>query len=90
VVGNQCDYNGLYGATGAGIYVSGRGNRIEENQMTDNDFGMQILVGTNVVSGNCASGNTTDYSLTGTQLQGTAITATGTISTKDAWANFEF
>ncbi|MCF7848929.1 MAG: right-handed parallel beta-helix repeat-containing protein [Kiritimatiellales bacterium] len=91
LIGNQCDGNGPYLAnTGAGIYVVNGACRIEGNQLTDNDYGLQGSGSTNLVVGNSAAGNADDYDVTGTQLKGTVITAPGTVSTKDSWANFEF
>ena len=91
VTGNQCDYNGLYAdGTGAGIYVTSGANRITENLLTDNDLGVLVSGSTNLVINNAAGGNTTEFSLTGTQIQGSTVTNSGTISSTDSLANFDF
>ena len=87
---NQCNQNGLYGGSGSGIVSENDGVRIEGNQLSNNDYGLyQFSGGTNLVIRNSAAGNTIDYQLIGTSWRGT-ITTDGPISTKDAWANFEF
>ena len=91
VTGNQCDYNGLYAdGTGAGIYATIGANRITENLLTDNDFGVLVSGSTNLVINNAAGGNTTEFSLTGTQITGSISTNSGIISTTDSLANFDF
>jgi len=90
-IGNHCDHNGLYTeGLGAGIYVSGGGNRIEDNHVSQNDFGLMILASTNLLVNNYANGNTDDFNITGIQISGGVSTNSGTISTTDSFANFEF
>ncbi len=89
VTGNECDENGAYGDA-AGIHATGGDNRIENNNVTDNDRGIEVDVDGNFIIRNTASGNTTAFSITGTQTIGPIITATGTITTTNPWANFSF
>ena len=80
---NQCDGNGsdLGGAgTGAGIYANGSDIRIEGNNVTDNDRGIQTVLAGNLIIKNSASGNTgagplpaPNYSVTGGNFLGTIV-----------------
>lgn len=74
----------------AGIYLAFSGNRIQNNQLIENDIGIQANQGANFISGNVVKANTTAYDLTGTQTIGPIITTTGTITNQNPWANFEF
>lgn len=92
VLYNQCYRNGFQTGDGAGIHVAGSAtdNRIEGNNVIDNDRGIDVDAAGNLIIKNSASGNTTNYAITGTQTIGPIITATGTITSKNPWANFEF
>ncbi len=61
--------------------MTGTGNRIENNLVTNTDRGIEVDVDGNFIIRNTASGNTTAFSITGTQTIGLIITATGTITT---------
>ena len=88
VTGNHSRRNGN-GGDGAGIHVTGFGTRVEENHVSNNDRGIDVDAGGNLIIKNSASGNATDYDLAGTNTVGVIVTATGTISA-DPWANFSF
>lgn len=90
LLANNCDSNGVTGGDGAGIYVTGSDNRIDGNNVTDNDRGIDTDAGGNLIIRNSASGNTTNYDITGTQTIGPIITATGTIASTSPWANFSY
>lgn len=79
-----------YIGDGAGIHVTDADNRIEGNNVTDADRGIDVDAAGNLIIRNSASGNTTNYSITGIQTIGPIITATGTITNENPWANFEF
>ncbi len=79
VVANNCTANGWSGDA-AGIHVTGSGNRIEGNEVNDNDRGIDVDSGGNLIVKNSASGNAPNYALTGTNTVGPIITATGTIT----------
>ncbi len=86
VEGNSCNNNGFNG-TAAGIYVSGHDCRIENNTVTDNDWGIQVVNNGNFVVKNTASGNTTNYAVhVGSHLGAVKSSPVGA----DAWDNFEF
>jgi parallel beta-helix repeat protein len=79
------------GGDGAGIHLTSfaSGNRIDGNQVCENDRGIQVEGDGNFIVRNSASGNSTNFLITGTQTIGPIITATGTIATDSPWANFE-
>lgn len=89
VQNNNCDQNGSDGAItdGAGIRTFSGDCRIIGNNVTDNDIGIQTSVGCFVVQ-NSAASNGTNYIVSGTV--GPIITTTGTITTTNPWANFEY
>jgi parallel beta-helix repeat protein len=59
-VQNLCDGNGNNG-DGAGIHAAGSDTRIEGNNVTDNDRGIYVQVGGNLIIKNSAAGNTFNY-----------------------------
>jgi len=63
VVGNQCDENGVGDGDGAGIHVRGAGNRIEGNNVTDNDRGLDVDDNNNYLADNTVYDNTDNYDL---------------------------
>ena len=86
--------NGITGVgIGAGIHATAADNRIEGNNVTDNDRGIDVDTAGSLIVKNSASGNgppaTDNYVITGTQTIGAIVTATGTIAA-DPWANFWF
>ena len=90
-IGNHCDHNGLYAeGLGAGIYATGGGNRIAENHLSQNDFGILVSSSTNLIVNNYATKNSANFDISGTQITGQIYTNSGTISTTDSFANFEF
>ena len=90
---NICTHNGN-GGDGAGILVLQHNNRIEGNNVSYNDRGIDVDCSGNLIIKNSASNNgtpaTDNYSLTGTNTVGPIITATGTITSENPWANFSF
>ena len=62
VQGNTCSRNGSDG-DGAGIHATGAGNRIEGNLVYQNDRGIDVDVGGNLIIKNSASGNVISYAL---------------------------
>lgn len=60
VMESTCRDNGYLG-DGAGIHATGIDNRIEANQVTDNDRGIDVDQGGNFIAHNTASGNSTNW-----------------------------
>ena len=56
VADNTCNNNGN-GGDGAGIHVTGSGNRIDGNNVTDNDRGVDVDSSVNLILRNGARGN---------------------------------
>ena len=70
VAENTCDGNGLGVVSSAGIHVTGAGNRIERNNVTASDRGLDIDAANNVVADNSVRGNTNNYEFAaGNQLR---------------------
>jgi parallel beta-helix repeat protein len=88
---NVCAGNGN-GGDGAGIHATGIRNRIEENQVLDNDRGIDVDSSGNLVVRNSASGNTTNYDIHSGSGSGPIVTAGGDLSIptngNHPWANF--
>jgi parallel beta-helix repeat protein len=57
IIGNTCDSNGAATRNGAGIHVTGSGNRIDSNHVLSNDRGIDVDVGGNLIIRNSARGN---------------------------------
>ncbi len=61
VRGNTCDSNGFSTSDGAGIFVLGGNCRIDANNCTDSDRGIDVNVGGNFITRNTCSGNTNNW-----------------------------
>ena len=60
IVGNTCDNNGNNGF-GAGILATSGDNRLEGNNCTDADLGIQVTAAGNFIARNTCSGNATNW-----------------------------
>jgi parallel beta-helix repeat protein len=74
VRGNTCDSNGNT-ADGAGIHATSSDNRIEGNNVTDNDRGIDVDVGGNLIIKNSAAGNTSNYEIVAGNFFGAIVNA---------------
>ena len=104
VTGNTCDSNGLGAGDGAGIHATSSDNRIESNNVTDNDRGIDVDAAGNVIIKNSASGNTTNnYDIAANNVYGAVVDRTAPASvavtgnsgpasagTTDPWANIAY
>ena len=61
VVGNTCYDNGYIDGDGAGIHARSSGNRLDGNNVTDNDRGIDVDYSVNFIIRNTASGNTVNW-----------------------------
>jgi parallel beta-helix repeat protein len=93
---NTCVGNG-FGGDGAGIHVVGStGARVEGNNVTGNDTGIDVDACCNIIIKNTARENTIDYSIAGSNSYGPIVNVAGVgdISSDPnaahPWANFEF
>jgi parallel beta-helix repeat protein len=102
---NTCLGNGFSAAVAAGILASDIHNRIEGNNVSNNDIGIQVTGTANFIIRNSAGGNTTNnYSIAADNRYGVILdlTATGTAAatgdsaagtlttTTNPWANFAY
>jgi hypothetical protein len=98
ILANMCDSNGQGAGTGAGIHImtggAGTGSRIEGNNVTDNDTGIDVDNAGHLIIKNSAQGNTTDYSIAAGNRVGEILVvtnaATVTITNCNPWANFRY
>ncbi|MEO5722423.1 MAG: hypothetical protein ABIR71_13265 [Chthoniobacterales bacterium] len=105
VTGNTCDSNGLgTGGDGAGIHATASDNRIESNNVTDNDRGIDVDQGGNLIIKNSASGSSfNNYEVVANNVYGAIVdrtapasaavsgnSAAASAATTDPWANFSF
>ncbi len=87
VVGNTCRNNG----TGPGFRVTEDRNRIEGNHVAgDSGDGFEVSGTGNVIIRNSASVPGTGYAIVPGNTVGPIVTGTGTITSGNPWANFEF
>ena len=75
---------------GAGIHVTGSGNRIESNSSTGNDRGIDVGSSGNLIIRNSASGNTTDYDILGGNKDAQVLSPGSGFTSTNPWANFSF
>ncbi len=103
VVGNVCDSNGVGASDGAGIHVTGSDNRIEGNNCTDADRGIDVDVAGNIIIRNTCAGNTTDWDIVANNIFGpiidrrialsgavTGFSAASTLGSTDPNANYSY
>lgn len=88
MVGNQCAENE------AGIYASGSGNRMDENHLQGNAYGMVVDAAGNLIVRNSASGNRSgNYSITETQTIGPIYTTSSLVIVgegRNPWGNYSY
>jgi parallel beta-helix repeat protein len=60
VSGNHCEGNGASTGSGAGIRAAGGDNRIEANNVSGNDRGIEVTAPGNLILKNSAANNTTN------------------------------
>lgn len=96
---NTCDSNGTAVANGAGININSASfpftnsdNRIEDNNCSDNDFGIAIGYGGNVILRNtCTTNGSGNFSIVAGNTKGTILSLAGAdIATSNSWANIEY
>lgn len=101
ILNNVAVANGTGAGEFAGIYAAGADNRIEGNNVSANDRGIEVFAAGNLIIANSASGNTTNYEIGANNVVGTIIQgalspaisgATGGsgIGSTNPWANISF
>ena len=98
--GNHCAFNGG-GGDGAGIHVTSGDCRIEDNNCTGADRGIDVDAAGNVILRNTCSGNTTNWDIVAGNAFGPIVlttagaavagnTATSSLGSTDPNANFTY
>ena len=90
ITGNNCAGNGFNG-TGAGIALVGDDNRVDGNNVTINDFGVQATAAGNLIIRNSASGNTSgNYSIVAGCAVGPIVTEANIAASTNPHANYSY
>jgi parallel beta-helix repeat protein len=103
ISGNACSGNGLNAGDGAGIHATNGDNRIEGNNCTGADRGIDVDLAGNIIIRNTCSGNTINWVIAANNYYGPIIdrtgvataavngpAAAGTLATTDPHANFSY
>jgi len=89
VFGNLCDNNGFSATMASGIHAMFEGNRIDSNNCTDNDMGIEVDRAGNIIVRNSASKS--QVFLNFVIVPGNDVGPIGSAATATSpWANFEF
>jgi parallel beta-helix repeat protein len=99
---NTLSRNGVLLTNGAGIYVTGNDNRIEGNNCSGADIGLDIAASGNIIMKNTCSGNTSNWSIVAGNAVAPIVNAatnaagingnsyTGSLGSTDPNANFTY
>ena len=100
---NVCQTNGFGGGTGAGIRATSINSRIEDNNCTLNDVGVEADSAGNLIIKNSCASNTTNYDFVLGNRYGPIInltaggaaavsgnSAVSAVASTDPWANFAY
>lgn len=101
--GNTCSGNGNGAGSGAGVHATGSDNRIEDNQCTGADRGVDVDVAGNIIVRNTCAGNTFDWDVVANNVFGPIVdrrapasagvlgfVGASSLGTTDANANFSY
>ena len=101
--GNACSSNGNGAGDGAGIHATSTDNRIEGNNCTSADRGIDVDVAGNIIIRNTCSGNTTDWVIVANNVVGpildrrapasvaiSGFSFVGSLGSTDPNANFSY
>ncbi len=80
VIDNDCSLNGNGAGNGAGIRITGNDCRVEGNNCTDADRGIEAVVAGNVIVRNTCSGNTTNWVIAANNVVGPILDRTAPAS----------
>ena len=73
VLANMCSLNGFGAGLGAGVRIVGSDNRIEGNNCTDADRGINVELAGNIIIRNTCSGNTLDWVIAANNVVGPIV-----------------
>jgi parallel beta-helix repeat protein len=86
---NNCSGNGITTAGNAGgVHATGSDNRIEGNNVTVNDRGIDVDGTGNFIVRNTASGNTVNYAIVASNKDAQQLSPGSAFVSTDPWANF--
>ncbi len=101
--GNTCSANGSGAGDGASIHATGTDNRIEGNNCSTADRGIDVDTAGNIIIRNTCAGNTTDWDIVANNIYGpiidrrvpasaavTGFAAVTTLGSTDPNANFSY
>lgn len=77
---NTCTSNGNQGGDGAGIHVLGTDNRVEDNQCTGSDRGIDVDTAGNFIIRNTCANNTVNWSIVANNVVGPILDRTAPAS----------
>jgi parallel beta-helix repeat protein len=77
VIDNTCKGISATPGTGAGVRVTGPNNRVEDNNLSDNDRGADVTGMNNIVVRNTASGNVANFQIAGGNSFGPVVIVAG-------------
>lgn len=87
--GNTCIANGRTSASAAGIAAVNTGNRIDENTVAQNPYGVRTYSGSNLVVRNSAGGSgVANFDFAPGSATGEIVSGAGVIGDVSSWANF--
>jgi len=103
ILSNTSRANGAGGGDGAGIHVTNGDNRIEDNNCTDSDRGIDVDVAGNVIIRNTCAANGTNYDFVANNVYGPILdrtspgspvvsgsAATSSLGSTDSNANYSY
>jgi parallel beta-helix repeat protein len=101
ITDNNCDGNGASTGDGAGVHIFGSDCRVEGNNVTDNDRGIDVDLSGNLIIRNSASGNATNYEIAANNKVGPIVLAPDSVAisgdtggagvgTTNPWANLTY
>jgi parallel beta-helix repeat protein len=93
IIGNSFNGNSRLGGAYSGLWIEGSGCRIEENDSTQNGWGLYVTGTSNIiVKNNCRGNSAGNYSITGSNEAAPIVTSPGSngFATMTAWSNVSY
>lgn len=90
ITANLCQSNGPGANSGAGVHVTGSVNHIEGNTVLQNDRGIDVDAGGNLIIRNSANFNTNDFDIAGGNSTGPIVTSATIGASTNPHANYSF
>jgi parallel beta-helix repeat protein len=91
IVDNISYGNRTANKAGISLFNSSGGTRVENNNVSGNNYGISVSTNGNFIVRNSAHSNfTANFNINGTNTVGPIITTTGVITNNSPWANFSY